>query len=240
MTQYAYELDPFVDERPRVGLIVLEADETIEGEIVPEFNRLNCDIHVGRVRSEADVTIETLSQMKADLPVAVGLLPGGRPYDVIGYGCTSGSSVIGSETVADLIKSVVQTKNVTDPLAATIAWCRQKNINELGILSPYVPEVSVSLQSSLQEANLSIGAFGSFGVSKEAKVVRISSHSIIDAAIHLCGSNSPDALLLSCTNLRTENAIPTIEAVAGIPVISSNSALCWHMKHLANLDEKNR
>ena len=42
-----------------------------------------------------------------------------------------------------------------------------------------------------------------------------------------------DAVFLSCTNLRTLNVIPEIEARIGKPVLSSNQVLAWHLLRLA-------
>jgi len=36
-------------------------------------------------------------------------------------------------------------------------------------------------------------------------------------------------VFLSCTNLRTLDIIDPLEQALGIPVISSNQALAWHM-----------
>ena len=44
--------------------------------------------------------------------------------------------------------------------------------------------------------------------------------------------------MISCTNLRCLRIIPRIEARTGIPVISSNQALGWHMLRLAGVNER--
>ncbi|MEM9715241.1 MAG: Asp/Glu racemase, partial [Pseudomonadota bacterium] len=67
---------------------------------------------------------------------------------------------------------------------------------------------------------------------EEAKVVRISIKSVVDAAINLGSDPNVDAVFLSCTNLRTLEAIPKIEAAIGKPVLSSNYCLGWHMRAL--------
>ena len=75
--------------------------------------------------------------------------------------------------------------------------------------------------------------FATFGEREEAKVVRISQQSVVDAAIKLGRESNVDGVFLSCTNLRTIDAIPLIEAEIGKPVLSSNQSLAWHMKQIA-------
>ena len=81
-------------------------------------------------------------------------------------------------------------------------------------------------------AGIDCPVFGSFDEAEEAKVARIDPRSIAEAAIDLGASPEVDAVFLSCTNLRTYAAIPEIETRIGKPVMSSNQALAWHMKHL--------
>ena len=67
---------------------------------------------------------------------------------------------------------------------------------------------------------------------RETNVVRISTASIIDAAIKLGRDPAVDSVFISCTNLRTAQAIPQISDVIKKPVFSSNYCLAWHLKSL--------
>ena len=44
-----------------------------------------------------------------------------------------------------------------------------------------------------------------------------------------------DALFISCTNLRTLDVIEEIEQKTGMPVLSSNLVLAWHLLDLVGL-----
>jgi len=239
MKSYGFELDQTVDERPKMGLIALQQDETIEGDFRSFFNSLEVDMYVSRVRSGLDVSLDTLGQMEIDLPAAASLLPGGRSYDVIGYGCTSGTSVIGANKTAQIIRTAAKALYVTDPLTATIAWCKNLGISRLALLTPYVASVNQSLRNALSSAGIETNPCGSFDVAEEATVVRISQKSIVSAAIDLCKAGAPEGVFLSCTNLRTFNAIPQIQSATGLPVVSSNLALCWHMQQFVEKGGEN-
>lgn len=232
MKTYAYTSDARLDVIPRLGLIVLQADETIEEEFRIAFKGIEASFHVSRIASGVEVSTNSLAQMEHDLPTAAGLFPRGVVYDVVGYGCTSATSVLGANAVHKMVQRGVRARHFTDPLTATIAWCRHHKIDRLAILSPYVEEVNTELRNALAEAGIQTPVFGSFNVAQESAVARISEKSIIEAGIDLCDSGKADALFLSCTNLRTQGARAAIRSATGLSVMSSNSALYWHMKHL--------
>ncbi len=232
MTTLPYSLDPDDPAAVPMGLIVLQTDETIE----PEFRRLFADdpspLYISRIPSGAEVNTDTLAQMETDLPAAADLLPKARPYKVVGYGCTSASSVIGSDRVEQMVKRTCDVQTVTNPLRAAAACAADRGVSKFALLSPYIEEVNTPLRRAFAEQGISMDVFGTFGEAEEAKVVRISTDSVVDAAIRLGADRAVEAVFLSCTNLRTLAAIPRIEAQIGKPVLSSNQSLAWHMNHL--------
>lgn len=222
------------DSGTALGLIVLQADETIEGDMrrmLPEDMRL----YVSRVPSGDAVTPDTLAAMAGHLAVAASLLPRAAGCASIAYACTSGAAEIGPNCVAALVRDGIDTPHVTDPLSALIDACRALGIARLALLSPYVADVSQKLRSRLSVAGIDTPAFGSFDEAQEAKVVRIDAASIIDAAQALAAQGRTQALFLSCTNLRTLDVIDRIENLTGLPCLSSNQVLAWHMAQAAGV-----
>ncbi|MEZ5905071.1 MAG: aspartate/glutamate racemase family protein [Geminicoccaceae bacterium] len=121
----------------------------------------------------------------------------------------------------------------SDPLSAVLAACAALGCRRIGLVSPYVAEVSGAMRTALTAHGLGIGAFGSFEEKEEARVARIAPDSIRAAALALGRLDTVDAVFLSCTNLRTLSIIADLEAELQKPVISSNQALAWQMARLA-------
>ena len=231
--RFAYDLD---DERvATLGVIVLKADETLENDLRRLFPHRDVALHVTRVSSGAEVTGETLRAMADHLTAAAALFPDPTRFDAVGYGCTSGASVIGPARVARLVKAGCATQAVTDPVSALVAACAHLGITRLAILSPYVEDVSATLRRVLEAQGIETPVFGSFDESREEKVARIAPGSIIDAAVSLAGRGGVDGIFLSCTNLRTLDLVGTIERRTGLPVLSSNLVFAWHLARLAGL-----
>ena len=233
MTHLPYTLIPDSDLPPALGLIVLQADETLEPDFHSTFADTNAALYVSRIRSALEVSPETLGAMEADIATSADLLPKSLRYKVVGYGCTSASAIIGSDAVADLVRTSCNTTEVTNPLRAAIAFAHHHGLKRLAVLSPYLASVNAPLRTAFANAGITTDTFGSFDEPEEAKVARITEGSIVDAATTLAHGADIDGVFLSCTNLKTLQAIPRISKATGKPVFSSNSALAWHMKKLS-------
>ncbi len=229
MPAHPYRLTGPIGTRGTLGLIVLQVDETIE----QDFRRLFPDpavaIHVSRIPSGAELTPDTIATMTSELPRAAGLLPPAAAFDAIGYACTSGATLIGPDRVAALVASHATTRRVTDPLTASIAALKALDVASLAIVSPYIETVAEPIRAAFRQAGFDVPATVSFGEEVEARVARIDPVSVRDAALEVGRSGGVQAVFLSCTNLRTLDIINDVENRLGLPVISSNQALAWHM-----------
>lgn len=226
--ELSYQKRAQIGEKGRLGLIVLKSDETVEDD----FRRVlppEIALFVSRIESAAEVTPAYLAQMEKKITASAALFPDAIAFDAIGYACTSASSVIGENVVADLVKQGAQTKHVTNPLTALIAACRQLNVASLGIVSPYIASVNDQLRKALSDAGIETPVLGTFNEALEENVARIDEESLIEGAIQVAAGAKVDALFLSCTNLRTLDVIAKIETETGLPVLSSNQVMLWHM-----------
>ena len=233
-TGTGFHFDLIEGRRPRLGLIVLKSDETIETEfrqVIPG----QCDLYHSRIPSQPEVTPETLMQMKADLPAAAAAIPASFNVDVIGYACTSGATIIGPENVANHVRSQHPSANVTTPVTAVVSAFRHLQCQRIGFVTPYIPEVSLAIRDYLEDEGFEIANLISFEQSSEEIVARISPQSVL-SAIQKAANDGVDGVFVSCTNLNSFSIIDQAEAEIGKPVISSNLALAWDMLRLANAD----
>lgn len=217
-----------------LGLIVLQEDETIEQDFRRLFSARDIALYVSRIPSGADVTPDTLAEMEAALPQAVGLFPSGLSFSAVGYACTSGATVIGPARVAELVQGSAQAGDVTNPMSATLAALEHLGARKVALVSPYVAEVSAPMRALMAAHGIDVARFSSFEEKQEQRVARIDPASIYQAAL-AAAQDGADAVFLSCTNLRTLDIIEPLEEALGIPVVSSNQALAWHMARLSGV-----
>lgn len=222
--------------RARLGLIVLQSDETMEYELARWLGIEGVVLHVSRVPSALEVTPKTLAAMADHIPASAALMPKDPPFAAIAYGCTSGATIIGETRVEELVQGVVGPIPVTNPLTAVKAACRSLNVRKLGFVTPYVADVSSAMRTALMSDGIEVSGFGSFEEGIERRVARISEDAVL-AAIETVAAMAPcDAVFASCTNLRSLGIIVEAERRIGRPVISSNAALAWHLQVLSGLD----
>lgn len=229
-----YKSDGGYGAGPAIGVVVLSTDETLEPELRQVTAQSGVSLYHSRIPFDPEVTPETLARMEDNLPASVSLFPTHTKFGAIGFGCTSGATVIGADRVADKVQQHFSGVPVTDPITSVIAACHAMGIKRLGMLTPYRADVSAAMSKLLQENGLEISAFGSFEEDQDHKVARICESSTLDGMLKV-GTGDCDVVFASCTNLRTFGVIESAEAALGKPVISSNSAFAWHLHKLAGI-----
>ena len=229
MTRAPYNLTGPAGARGTLGLIVLQVDETIEGDFRHLLPEREIALHITRIPSGADLTPDTIAQMEHDLPGAAALLPPAARFDAVGYACTSGTTLIGVERVEDLVKQGCGAARVCNPLSAAQAALRHVGAGRIGLVSPYAATIAADLRRAFEAAGFAVPRAVNFGEQVEANVARIDPRSTAAAARAVAAQGDIDAVFLSCTNLRTLDVIAELERDLGLPVISSNLALAWRM-----------
>ena len=113
MSVFPYESGRPVGYNAQLGLIVLQSDETLEYELRKILPEDGVALYTARIPSAQQVSSDSLATMAASLKNTAALLPPELQYKVVGYGCTSGTAVIGAEVVADQVKAGCHTADVT-------------------------------------------------------------------------------------------------------------------------------
>lgn len=232
--QHQFEHQPSEDNgRVRIGLVQLASDFTLENEWRQLLGE-RVELYSTRTPCSPTVTPDGLRNMAQNLTQSSALLVPGMPLDVLAFGCTSGSMLIGEQEVSRLINLARPGVPVTNPWTAVRAALRELSAKNVAVLTPYIGEVNFPIYLGLQQSGLHVSNFGTFSVLDDAMIPRIPEAAITRAAEQLLLGSKADALFLSCTNLRTLGLLDDLERRLGVPVISSNQALLWHALQLTN------
>ncbi|MFT5005860.1 MAG: maleate isomerase [Paracoccaceae bacterium] len=232
-----FTTDQGAGARARIGLLVLQSDQTVEAEFRQLTNLPGVAVYHARLANDTLVTPETLAKMEAELPIAAGLLPDFLGLNSLGYGCTSGATIIGEDRVADILNTLHPGVSSTNPLTAAKAALKQLGVKRLGLLTPYSPDVTDAMRACFNDDGIAVTLIGSFYEENDIVVGRIDRQSILEATIALGRSDDCDGVFISCTSLRTADIIEEAEHVLGKPVTSSNHALAWHLLRLAGVED---
>ena len=96
---------------PKVGLLALTTDLTIEKDFSSIFNQLPIDVFVNRIHNENPLTKENLLKMRDQIEgITEKILPGEK-INTVAYGCTSGTIAIGENRVKIFFYSKISSKS---------------------------------------------------------------------------------------------------------------------------------
>src|SRR5262245_54528784 len=185
-THMKFQFEAGICARGRVGLIVLATDHTIEHEFRQVFAAVpGVGLYESRIQNAAEVNAETLAAMEKGLAAAAGVILPGTKFDVIAYGCTSATVVIGEDNVFARIREARPGVACTTPITAAIAGLKKLGARRIALLTPYVDEVNQMFRRHVEGQEIAVPVMGSFNHSNDNEVARISQASIKDAVREL-------------------------------------------------------
>lgn len=233
-----YELADEIGYRVRIGLIVLGSDRTIEHEFRKMLNIPGVAFYESRIHNDATITPETLADMEGRIADCTRVILPEDPMDVVAYCCTSGAMVIGPENVHARIHEARPGVACTTPMEAAAAAFRALGAERICLIAPYLDEINRSMREYIIGLGFQVPIMGSWNLSNDADVARITSETTRRAAAELAVGDEVDAVFVSCTSMRLAETVDAIEREIGKPVVSSNTATAWHCLRLAGYDEE--
>lgn len=224
-----------LDARPvpvRIGLVALATDHTSEVDFARIFDPAQVGLYVNRIAFENPTTQESLRKTGPRLAEAAAQILPGEPLDVIAYGCTAASIVLGNDKVADYLHAAKPDTPVVTPSSAAFDAFAALGAKRVSVLTPYTPAVTDELAGYFSANGPEVISAACFGLDDDREMARVSEASIIEGGIAALEPEA-DALFLSCTGLRAAVCAARIEARTGKPVITSNQAMAWRcLRHL--------
>ena len=232
-----FTVDDGIAARARIGVVVLATDHTVEHEYRQIVNMPGVAVYQSRIPNSATITPENLKAMEPHITDRAAVILPGVPLDVVAYGCTSASMIIGEERVFELIHAARPEAKATTPITAAFAAFRATGCKRIGVLTPYSDEVNQFIRSYIESKGFEVPVFGSFNQEDDNTVARISADSLKNAALEIGRHDSVDGVFVSCTSLRLAHCVAEIENALGKPATSSNHAMIWHSLRLAGIND---
>lgn len=211
---------------PKVGLIALSTDQTIESDFKNICNNLPLDIFINRIHNRNPLTNENLLKMRDDLASVTKKILPEEKLNTIAYGCTSGTIAIGEDLVREKILSVKPECYVTTPITSAIKAFKQMNIKKIALFTPYPDTVNKSILKYLIKKKIEVTSFASLNLSLDSEFANVDPNYILKISSKL-ETEKADALFISCTALPVLNIIDKLEKKIKKPVLSSNQTLIW-------------
>ena len=211
---------------PKVGLIALSTDQTIENDFNKICSNLPLDIFVNRIHNQNPLTKENLLKMQDDLELVANRILPDEKISTIAYGCTSGTIAIGEAKVRDKILLAKPGCYVTTPVSSAVKAFKIMNINKIALFTPYPDAVNKTILEYFSQKNIEVLSFASLNLNLDSEIANVDPNYILEISSKLEMKNV-DALFISCTALPVLNILNKLEDKLKKLVLSSNQTLIW-------------
>ena len=214
------------ESNPRIGLLALSTDLTIERDFQSICHSLPINLFVNRIHNENPLTKENLLKMYDQIePVTEKILPGEK-INTVAYGCTSGTIAIGEDKVKEKIQLAKPGCHVTTPITSAIKAFNKMNVKKIAVFTPYPESVNNTISEYLIKKNINVTSFSTFNLDLDVDFARVDPKYLSEILTKL-NINVADALFVSCTALPALEILDEVEKKINKPVFSSNQTLIW-------------
>lgn len=228
--------------RARIGVLVPYTNSNLEPDTAL-LRPPGVSMHFARMGGYDADKIPDEKQMRTlgstDLDDPISLLAGVKP-DVILYGCTSATLTHGPEFDRQLTAKIKERSGAITVTAAGALVCalRALNVSRIGFASPYVSAINDMAVDFLEASGVR-----SVNRSEVSETLDNDGQGALtpDEVFELGRkADHPDAeaIVLSCTDMRSVETISTLETALNKPVISSNQAMIFNALSCLSMDHR--
>jgi maleate isomerase len=212
--------------RRRIGVLVPSSNTVMENDLHQGLPKDRYTVHTARMHLEETTAQAERRMIEEYAPAAAEQARGVRP-DLLVFGCTSGGSLGGlayDREVCGRLGGLAGCRCI-GVLSSVAEALERRRVRRLAVATPYIQELTDTIVASLTEQGFEVVAARGMGISVNFDLARPTPDEIADFVLGALGTAPADAVFVSCTNFRSLEATPRIEAATGLPVVTSNSAV---------------
>ncbi|MFT5113243.1 MAG: maleate isomerase [Parasphingorhabdus sp.] len=228
--------------RARIGIVVPFSNTNLEPDMVllrPD----GVSLHFARAAGYDLNKVPDSDQMRkfalSTLDTVIDSLAAAKP-DVILYGCTSATLAHGLEFDAEFSKMILARAGVKAVTAAgaLVEALTSRLITKIGFCSPYVEQLNQEAIGFLSQCGIEtvssayVGSdLGNYGQGE------LSPQQVFELGVR-ADSDQAEAVVLSCTDMRSVEIMHRLSEHIGKPIITSNQALMESALKIIEYDSK--
>ena len=198
------------ESNPRIGLLALSTDLTIERDFQSICHSLPINLFVNRIHNENPLTKENLLKMYDQLESITEKILPGEKINTVAYGCTSGTIAIGEDKVKEKIQLAKPGCHVTTPITSAIKAFNKMNVKKIAVFTPYPESVNKTISEYLIKKNINVMSFSTFNLDLDVDFARVDPKYLSEILTKL-NINDADALFVSCTALPALEILDEVE-----------------------------
>ena len=211
---------------PRIGLVALSTDFSIERDFNSIFLNLPIDLFVNRLPFYNPLTDKNLVKMTEKLTeVTENILPN-QTLDAVAYGCTSGTIAAGIDKIINKIQLAKPNCKVTTPITSAVNALKHLSLKKISIFTPYPQPINEKVINYFKNEGFDVQSFASFNLESDLDIGKIDPNYLLEVLTKMDTVNA-EALFISCTALPALEIIQKLENKIKKIVLSSNQTLIW-------------
>ena len=211
---------------PRIGLVALSTDFSIERDFNSIFLNLPIDLFVNRLPFYNPLTDKNLIKMTEKLTeVTENILPN-QTLDTVAYGCTSGTIAAGIDKIINKIQLAKPNCKVTTPITSAVNALKHLSLKKISIFTPYPQPINEKVINYFKNEGFDVQSFASFNLESDLDIGKIDPNYLLEVLTKMDTVNA-EALFISCTALPALEIIQKLENKIKKIVLSSNQTLIW-------------
>jgi maleate isomerase/arylmalonate decarboxylase len=127
----------------------------------------------------------------------------------------------------------------TTSFTAVVAALNAMGIHRPAIATSYIADIDARLVDVLNQSGFEVAAIRGLGLKRSPDMGRVQIPETYQLAREVARSApQADGIFISCGNLRTFEAIESLETDTGLPVVTSNQAGLWQALRMARIPER--
>jgi maleate isomerase len=223
--------------RLRIGMLIPSGNVIIE----PQVNAMlppGVALYATRLPLRGSAEAELLA-MAQNVEEAARLLAHAGP-GLIAFNCTA-VSTYSKQMEADIERRIAAATGlpVLMTSAAIVEALRKLKSRKIVLLTPYIAEVNAREVRFLEASGFEVLADIGLGLDTNTQMARLEPEVWVNLGRQNRNSRA-DAYLVSCTAVRSAEAIEALEQELGRPVVTSNQAIAWHCLRKGGIEDEVR
>lgn len=146
--------------------------------------------------------------------------------DAVIFACTAAGATLGKPAEERLVARLADLAGapVVSTNAAVSAEMGAHAARRIAVITPYTPDITESVAASRERDGYEVIHAAGMSIPLNRDIGRVEPDHLIDFATAELTDKTFDLIFVSCTNLRTADAIEPLQEHFAVPVVTSNAA----------------
>jgi len=222
--------------RGKIAIMIPAGNCTMEPEAYMIAPKGVAFYFAGMAGEKGGLDVEGLKSQNEHIPECTLELMRHRP-DIIVYGCTSGSLILGVDYDKEIIKQIEKLSGIKALTTSTavIDALKTLGITKVAVATPYPEFINQKEKEFLEGHGIEVTKIEGLPSPRGISIHRPEEAYRLARKVD---SEENNGIFISCTNFRTLEIIDILEEDTGKPVVTSNQATFWKALRMIGVKAK--